>query len=207
MAIYFKVNVLAALADAGYSQNKIRREKLLGQATLTKLRGGGLPSWHELDIICGLLDCQPGDLLEYVMGDEPVQDNARLPHVFQSIQAYSGAALYALVDENGKKYIGSTNDFQRRVKAWETHLRRIAKQGEGDGFVPAKLSKAFLAGVTFSAVVLEKLPSTVGFMERVQKERAAILECGGLDCTYNSILPRLQPGDLVEYVPDDQSQE
>lgn len=71
MAIRFKVNILSTLADAGYSQNKIRREKLLGQATLTKLRGGGLPSWHELDIICGLLGCQPGDLVEYVPDDLP----------------------------------------------------------------------------------------------------------------------------------------
>ena len=66
MSIRFKINILMALADAGYSQNRIRREKLLGQATLSKLRAGGLPSWHELNIICGLLNLQPGDLVEYV---------------------------------------------------------------------------------------------------------------------------------------------
>ena len=70
MSIRFKVDVLAALAAAGYSQNRIRREKLLGQATLTKLRAGGLPSWHELDIICRLLGCQPGDLVEYVQEEQ-----------------------------------------------------------------------------------------------------------------------------------------
>ena len=72
MSIRYKINVLGALADAGYSQNRIRREKLLGQATLTKLRSGGLPSWHELDIICRLLNLQPGDLVEYVPDDEPL---------------------------------------------------------------------------------------------------------------------------------------
>lgn len=71
MSIRFKVDVLAVLASAGYSQNRIRREKLLGQATLTKLRAGGLPSWHELDIICRLLGCQPGDLVEYVQEEQP----------------------------------------------------------------------------------------------------------------------------------------
>ncbi|MGM9631135.1 helix-turn-helix domain-containing protein [Butyricicoccus sp.] len=29
-----------------------------------------MPSWHELDVICRLLKCQPGDLIEY-SEDEP----------------------------------------------------------------------------------------------------------------------------------------
>lgn len=66
MAIRYKVEVLAALKDAGYSQNRIRNEKLLGMSVLSKIRAGGLPSWHELDVICGLLDCQPGDIIERV---------------------------------------------------------------------------------------------------------------------------------------------
>lgn len=66
MAIRYKVEVLAALKDAGYSQNRIRNEKLLGMSVLSKIRAGGLPSWHELDVICGLLNCQPGDIIERV---------------------------------------------------------------------------------------------------------------------------------------------
>lgn len=69
MAIRYKVNVLEKLKAAGYSQNRIRTEKLLGMSVVSKIRAGGLPSWHELDVICGLLKCQPGDIIEYVEGE------------------------------------------------------------------------------------------------------------------------------------------
>lgn len=64
--IRYKVDVLASLKAAGYSQTRIRTEKLLGVSVLSKIRAGGLPSWHEMDVICRLLDRQPGDLVEYV---------------------------------------------------------------------------------------------------------------------------------------------
>ena len=66
MAIRYKIDVLAALRDTGYTSYKLRQEKLMGEATRTKIRAGGLPSWHELDVICRLLKCQPGDVVEYI---------------------------------------------------------------------------------------------------------------------------------------------
>lgn len=65
MPIEYKIDVLAALKEAGYTQNKIREEKLIGQATLTQLRHGELVSWKTIETICRLLNCQPGDLLKY----------------------------------------------------------------------------------------------------------------------------------------------
>ena len=65
MPIRYRLNVLQALSDAGYTQNRIRVEKLIGQATLTQLRHGELVSWKTMDTICRLLNCQPGDLIEY----------------------------------------------------------------------------------------------------------------------------------------------
>ncbi len=65
MPIQYKVDVLAALKEAGYNTNRIRKEKIMGEAMLQKLRSGQLVSWATLETICGLLDCQPGDLLEY----------------------------------------------------------------------------------------------------------------------------------------------
>ena len=61
----YKFDVLAALREAGYTQNRIRNEKLIGQATLSQLRHGELVSWATIDRLCALLNCQPGDLLEY----------------------------------------------------------------------------------------------------------------------------------------------
>ena len=37
----------------------------MGQATLTQLRRGDLVSWMNIETICRLLQCQPGDLLKY----------------------------------------------------------------------------------------------------------------------------------------------
>lgn len=66
MAIRYKVDIMAKLKEKGYSSTKIREEKFIGQSYLQQLRHGELVSWKTLDTICTLLDCQPGDLLEYV---------------------------------------------------------------------------------------------------------------------------------------------
>ena len=66
MAIRYKVDILAELKKKGYSSTRIREEKLIGQSYLQQLRRGELVSWKTLDTICTLLECQPGDLIEYV---------------------------------------------------------------------------------------------------------------------------------------------
>ena len=66
MAIRYKVDVMAALKKKGYTSTKIREEKLIGQSYLQQLRHGELVSWKTLDTICALLECQPGNLIEYV---------------------------------------------------------------------------------------------------------------------------------------------
>ena len=66
MAIVFKVDVLAALKEAGYNTSKIRNDKIMGEAMLQKLRNNELPSWSVFNTLCALLECQPADLIEYV---------------------------------------------------------------------------------------------------------------------------------------------
>ena len=66
MAIQYKVDILAELKKKGYSSTRIREEKLIGQSYLQQLRRGELVSWKTLDTICSLLECQPGDLIDYV---------------------------------------------------------------------------------------------------------------------------------------------
>ena len=55
------------LKENGYTTYRIRKEKLLGQGTLTALKNGrgGLDA-KTLNRLCRVLDCQPGDLMEYV---------------------------------------------------------------------------------------------------------------------------------------------
>ena len=66
MSIRYKIDVLAALKDAGYSSYRIRQEGIINQAALQKLRDGKMIAWEQFNIICSLLKCQPGDLIEYV---------------------------------------------------------------------------------------------------------------------------------------------
>ena len=66
MALRYKINVMAALKDRGYSSTRIREEKLIGQSYMQQLRHGDLVSWKTIDTLCKLLDCQPGDIVEYI---------------------------------------------------------------------------------------------------------------------------------------------
>ena len=66
MSIRYKIDVLAALKSAGYTTTRIRNEKLIGQSYLQQLRNGEIVSTACLDKLCQLLNCQPGDILEYV---------------------------------------------------------------------------------------------------------------------------------------------
>ena len=66
MAIQYKIDIMAELKNKGYSSTRIREEKLIGQSYLQQIRHGELVSWKTIDTICSLLDCQVGDLVEYV---------------------------------------------------------------------------------------------------------------------------------------------
>lgn len=66
MGLQFKVDVLAALKEKGITTYQIRKEKLLSESTVQKLRAGIGVSWENLETLCRLLDCQPYDLIEYV---------------------------------------------------------------------------------------------------------------------------------------------
>ena len=66
MAIIYKIDILAALKDAGYNTNRLRKEKLLSEGVIQSLREGKYVALQNIDKICRLLKCQPADLLEWV---------------------------------------------------------------------------------------------------------------------------------------------
>lgn len=66
----YKVDVMTALKNAGYNTCIIRKEKIMGQMMLQKIKNGYMPSWSALDTICHLTGLQPGDLIEYVDNDK-----------------------------------------------------------------------------------------------------------------------------------------
>lgn len=70
MPIKYKMNLVTALKEAGYNSTVIRQEKIMGQRELQKLRHNELVSWATIETICRLLQCQPGDILEYTEENE-----------------------------------------------------------------------------------------------------------------------------------------
>lgn len=64
--IVYKINVLRELKHKGYSTYVLRRDRIMGEAQIQKIRQGELASKETLNTICRLLQIQPGDLLEYV---------------------------------------------------------------------------------------------------------------------------------------------
>ena len=73
MPLQFKVDILETLKEKGYSSYTLRKENILSQSTSQKLREGKRLAWDNIERLCMLLDCQPGDLIEYVK-EAPVQE-------------------------------------------------------------------------------------------------------------------------------------
>lgn len=63
MALRFKIDILQAMKDAGYSSYRMRKEKLLSESAIQQLRNGEPVSWACIDTLCTMLHCQPGDIL------------------------------------------------------------------------------------------------------------------------------------------------
>lgn len=64
------------LKDRGYTTYKIRQCKLIGQATLTALKNGtgGLDA-KTINRLCETLNCQPGDMMEYIADKKEQEEN------------------------------------------------------------------------------------------------------------------------------------
>ena len=66
--IAYKIDILTALKEKGYNTNRLRKEKLLAESTLQSIREGQIVSYRNLDRLCVLLDCQPGDIIKHIDG-------------------------------------------------------------------------------------------------------------------------------------------
>ena len=67
--IRYKINVLDTLKDKGYSSYKVKKDKLFSGSTLQKFRVNEVVATDNLNRLCKLLNCQPGDILEYIPDD------------------------------------------------------------------------------------------------------------------------------------------
>lgn len=64
--IDYRIDVLKALKDAGYSSTRLRREKLMGEGTMTRIRNGLDMNFATLNVVCEILDKQPGEILRWI---------------------------------------------------------------------------------------------------------------------------------------------
>ena len=63
--IGYKNDILSELKKNGYNTGRIRREKLMAERQLQYIRDNNV-TISTLNKLCQLLNCQPGDLLEYI---------------------------------------------------------------------------------------------------------------------------------------------
>ena len=66
MPITYKISVTKALKEKGYNTTRIRREKIFPENVMQAFRDNHSITFNRLSQICEMLDCQPGDILEYV---------------------------------------------------------------------------------------------------------------------------------------------
>lgn len=67
--IRYKIDIMKELKNHGYTSYKLRKDKIFGEATMTKFRNREYINFENLNILCALLNCQPGDIIEYVPDD------------------------------------------------------------------------------------------------------------------------------------------
>ena len=66
----YKTNLQQRLKEAGYSTYRLRKERLLPESTVQKLRTGNTTiTLESLNVVCSILHCQPGDILEWAAED------------------------------------------------------------------------------------------------------------------------------------------
>lgn len=66
----YKTDILKELSNRGYTSTKIRKDKILSQATLQNIRQGKGITTDTINTICIILRCQPSDIIEIVPTDD-----------------------------------------------------------------------------------------------------------------------------------------
>lgn len=63
-------DILAKLKDAGYNTTRLRREKIISESTITRIRNGEPIKTDTLGVICELTGLEVSDLIEYKRATE-----------------------------------------------------------------------------------------------------------------------------------------
>ena len=66
----YKIDILKSLSEHGYNATKIRKDKILSQATMQNIRQGKGITTDTINTICLILRCQPSDIIEIIPTEE-----------------------------------------------------------------------------------------------------------------------------------------
>lgn len=69
MAIIYR-KAFALMAEKGLTTYQIRKQKVIAERVLQKMREDQSVGIKNIDALCRVLDCQPGDLMEYIPDEE-----------------------------------------------------------------------------------------------------------------------------------------
>lgn len=73
MPLQYKIDVISQLKNNGVSTYSILKNKYFSQSTVTKFNQRDTNiSLKNIEVLCKLLNCQPGDILEYVEDDTSI---------------------------------------------------------------------------------------------------------------------------------------
>jgi Predicted transcriptional regulator len=65
------------MKERGLTTYRIRKESIISQSALTSLKNGKSVTMDTIAALCKALDCQPGDILEYIPDETSGEDAGR----------------------------------------------------------------------------------------------------------------------------------
>lgn len=65
--------LFALMKERGLTTYRIRKENIISQSALTSLKAGRSVTIDTITALCKALNCQPGDIMEYVAESEAGQ--------------------------------------------------------------------------------------------------------------------------------------
>lgn len=68
--IIYKKDIMSELKDKGYTSYRLRHEKIMSEKNMTNIRNKKV-TMAVLNQLCQLLNCQPGEILEYLPDEKP----------------------------------------------------------------------------------------------------------------------------------------
>lgn len=66
----YKIKVMEELSKKGYTRPRLRKEKILSEGTMQRLKNNESVTLETLNIVCLILRCQLNEIIEIVPTDE-----------------------------------------------------------------------------------------------------------------------------------------